>query len=215
MAKAPIPGAVKTRLVPPLTEAQAAELYRALMLDQLEHLGGLDNVELYLAYAPDEAAPLMKSLAPAAFHCFAQRGEDLGARMSLVFDELWIWGHRNVILIGSDLPPVPFDVFDQAFARLAAGKRVVLGPSQDGGYYLVGLNRPTPEIFTAMTWSHDRVLVETAAKLVALGIEFSLLSPWFDIDTAADIDRLRHVTDDPAIAGAMKRTSRFLHLAKF
>lgn len=215
MAKAPIPGTVKTRLVPPLTEAQAVELYGALLLDQLEHLCGLEDVEFYLAYTPDEAAPLMKSLAFDRFHCFAQQGEDLGARMRQVFDELWRRGHRQVVLIGSDLPPVPLNTFGQAFAELAtAEKRVVFGPSRDGGYYLIGMNRPTPELFSAMSWSHDQVLAQATDKLVPMGIKFSLLPVSFDVDTAADIDRLREIRD-PELVGAMKRTLSFLHRAGF
>lgn len=214
MAKAPVPGAVKTRLVPPLTEEQAAELYRALLLDQLEHLSSFDDSELYVAFTPDEAAGLIKSLAPAGFHCFPQHGDDLGARMDEVFAELRRRGHRNSVLIGSDLPPLPLDILRQAFAQLAPlEKRVVLGPSRDGGYYLVGTNQPTPEIFSNMTWSHDRVFAQTTEKLADMGIAFDLLPAWFDIDTIADVERLRAI-GDPAVRGAMKRTLAFLHLSK-
>jgi rSAM/selenodomain-associated transferase 1 len=214
MAKAPVPGAVKTRLVPPLTEEQAAELYQALLLDQLEHLSALDDAELYVAFTPDEAAGLIESLAPAGFHCFPQHGDDLGARMHEVFAELRRRGHRNSVIIGSDLPPVPLDTFHQAFAQLSAdGKRVVLGPSRDGGYYLVGMNQPIPGIFAGMTWSHDRVLVQTTEKLADMGIAFGLLPAWFDIDTIADIERLGAI-GDPAVRGAMKRTLAVLQLSK-
>ena len=162
MAKAPIPGTVKTRLVPPLTEEQAAELYRALLSDQLEHLNSLEAADLYVAFTPSDALPLITSIAPPGYRFFAQRGGDLGERMNEVFAELWRRGHRSLILIGSDLPPVPLDTFHQGFAQLSAGgKRVVLGPSSDGGYYLVGMNQPVTEIFSGMTWSHHRVLTET------------------------------------------------------
>jgi hypothetical protein len=215
MAKAPIPGAVKTRLVPPLTQEQAAALYRALLLDQLEHLCALDDAELYVAFTPDEAVELMQSLAPAHFHCFPQRGVNLGARMDAVFAELWGRGHRRSIIIGSDLPPVPLDTFHVAFAQLAAvEKRVVLGPSWDGGYYLLGMNQPTPEIFSGMTWSHDRVLAQTIRQLADRGIGFSLLPAFFDVDTAADLERLRAITD-PAVRGAMERTLSVLNQANF
>ena len=215
MAKAPVPGTVKTRLVPPLTKAQAAELYRALLLDQLEHLSALDDAELYVAFRPDDAAELIRSLAPAGFHCFPQRGADLGARMDEIFAELWRRGHRNLLLIGSDLPPVPLDTLREAFAQLASlEKRVVLGPSRDGGYYLVGMNQPTPEIFSGMTWSHDRVLAQTTEKLANRGIAFGLSAAWFDIDTIEDIERLRAISE-PNVRRAMKRTLAFLHLSKF
>jgi len=206
MAKAPIPGAVKTRLAPPLTQKQAAELYHALLSDQLEHLTALEAVDLYVAFAPSEAMPLIANIAPAGYRYFAQRGADLGERMSQVFAELGRRGHRSLIVIGSDLPPVPLGTFHQAFAQLSAdGKRVVLGPSRDGGYYLVGMNQPVPEIFSGMTWSHDQVLAQTVQRLTRLGIEFTLLPQWFDVDKVGDIARLRAVSDS-AVRSAMKRT---------
>ena len=206
MAKAPIPGTVKTRLVPPLTSEQATELYSALLLDQLEHLTALDNADLYLAFAPDGAAALVENLVPAAYQCFPQSAGDFGERMEKVLVELWRRGHRDVLLIGGDLPPVPLQSLHRAFAQLAAHpEHVVLGPSRDGGYYLVGMNSPVPAIFSAMSWSHERVLAETTRKLVGLGVDFTLLDEWFDVDAVADIARLRDVTD-PAVRRAMKRT---------
>jgi uncharacterized protein len=206
MAKTPVPGEVKTRLVPPLTAKQAAELSRALLLDQLDHLTALRSADLYLAFAPAGAGAAMKSLAPARYQCFPQHGDDLGARMANVLAELWRRGHRHVLLIGGDLPPVPLATFDDAFAQLSADQsRVVLGPSLDGGYYLVGMNQPAPEIFSGMTWSHDQVFKETRQRLAHLGIDCALLPEWFDIDGAADLERLRAVSD-PIIRAAMKRT---------
>jgi uncharacterized protein len=210
MAKAPIPGAVKTRLVPPLTQEQAAELYRALLSDQLEHLNFLEAADLYVAFTPSEAMPLIASIVPTGYQCFAQRGGDLGERMNEVFAELWRRGHRSLIVIGSDLPPMPLKTFQQGFAQLSAGgKRVVLGPSRDGGYYLIGLNQPVPEIFSDMTWSHERVLTETTAKLARLGIDCRLLAEWFDIDTSKDMEQLQ-ATVDPTTRASMKRTLAYL-----
>ena len=213
MAKAPVPGSVKTRMVPPLTQEQAAALYRAILRDQLEHLIRLAAIDLYVAFTPDDAAALMKSVVPAAFECFPQRGEDLGERMQEIFAELWRRGHRNLVLIGSDVPAPPLDFFHDAFNALA-GKgepevQVVFGPSRDGGYYLVGMNQSTPEIFDGMTWSHDRVLAQTTAKLTGLGIDFRLLPSWFDLDTIADLKRMQTMAD-PAVRDAMKRTLDYL-----
>jgi len=206
MAKAPIAGLVKTRLIPPLDEKQATELYRALLIDQLEHLTALSIADLYVAFTPGEASRMIENLAPERYRCFPQAGSDLGDRMHEVLAELRRRGHRNAILLGSDLPPVPLTVLHQAFNRLSEdGKRVVLGPSQDGGYYLVGMNQPIPEIFLGMSWSHPRVLAETIEKLRQLGIEFCLLPEWFDVDTAEDIARLRAI-GDPLTRAAMKST---------
>jgi uncharacterized protein len=206
MAKAPVPGEVKTRLVPPLTAEQAADLSRALLLDQLDHLTALRSADLYLVFAPADAAAAVKTLAPGRYQCFPQRGDDLGSRMENVLAELWRRGHRNVLLIGGDLPPVPLETLYDAFAQLSADQnRVVLGPSLDGGYYLVGMNQPVLEIFSGMTWSHDQVFNETIRRLDRLGIDCALLPEWFDVDGAADLERLRAVSD-PSLRAAMKRT---------
>jgi uncharacterized protein len=206
MAKAPIPGAVKTRLVPPLSGEQACELYGALLLDQLDHLTELSETDLYLAYTPADAGPMIGSLAPAAFRYFPQSGLDLGARMGNVLVELGRRGHRRLVLIGSDLPVLQLEILRDAFKYLdVPDRRAVLGPSRDGGYYLIGMNQAIPEIFAGMTWSHDRVLADSLAKLRELCIDFALLPNWFDVDTMADIQRLRALEDSIGSA-RMKRT---------
>jgi len=206
MAKAPVAGQVKTRLLPFFTAEEAAELSRSLLMDQLNHLQELDTTDFYLAFAPDDAQLLMEKLAPPCFHLFPQQGDDLGARMAAVFERLFQIGHKNIVLIGGDLPPVPLHFFDQAYALLEApDKPVVLGPSRDGGYYLVGSNRPTPQIFQGMSWSHSEVLTETQNKLASLKVDYHLLSPWFDIDTTDDLRHLESVSDN-ALKKAMRNT---------
>ena len=194
MAKAPVAGQVKTRLLPALTAQDAAALSSALLLDQLNHVHGLGMADFYLAYAPDSARLLMERLAPSGFHLFAQQGEDLGARMQSVFARLFAAGYKQIVLIGADLAPVPRNFFEEAYDFLAAtGQRVVLGPSRDGGYYLVGCNRLTPEIFQGMTWSHSEVLAQTQVKLSSLKIDYRLLPTWLDIDTPEDMRDLQTV----------------------
>jgi rSAM/selenodomain-associated transferase 1 len=206
MAKAPAAGAVKTRLVPPLTFEQAAELYRALLLDQFEHLRHIDGAERYVFYAPADAENTLRDLGGADYAYRAQSGGDLGARMAQVCADLWCLGHRNIVLIGSDLPALPLALFDQAFAQLAgAERRVVLGPSRDGGYYLVGMNQPTAEIFDNMTWSHGQVLADTTARLDGLGVPYSVLPTWFDLDVAEDFQRLHTLAKSESRA-ALRRT---------
>ena len=210
MAKAPVAGTVKTRLVPPLTHEQAAGLYRSILWDQLEHLKELTIADLFLAFTPSEAASLMADMAPPNFRRFAQRGDDLGARMKGVFEELIGWEYRNIVLIGGDLPPLPLEFLQKAFEILAAsGKRVVLGPSGDGGYYLVGMNQPTPQIFAGMSWSHSQVLAQTVDRLTELEIEPELLPVWFDLDTVEDLAALQSLPDSKT-RKAMKRTLEFL-----
>jgi rSAM/selenodomain-associated transferase 1 len=214
MAKAPVAGSVKTRLVPPLSERQAAEFSRALLVDLLGHVQRLRVAQHYLFFAPDHAAEPMAELAGGQFQLLAQRGDDLGARMQAVFGELWARGHRRIVLIGGDLPVFPLDFLEQAFAWLdTAAARVVLGPSRDGGYYLIGMNRLAPEIFSDMTWSHDKVLRETLRKINEMNLEALQLPPWFDVDTPADLVEMRHLVR--AGEESMKNTADVLRRMNF
>ena len=215
MAKAPIAGTVKTRLVPPLTPAQAAEFCRALLRDQLEHLKALTVADLFVAFTPSDARAVVAEILPPEFRCFPQHGEDLGARMGKVFDHLRDNEYENIVLIGSDLPALPLSYVERAFESLSSrGKRVVLGPSHDGGYYLVGMSRRTPEIFHGMTWSHDQVLAQTLAKLADLGVDQELLPVWFDVDTVDDLRRLQSCSDVPA-KETLKNTLSLLRQFEF
>jgi rSAM/selenodomain-associated transferase 1 len=210
MAKAPVPGTVKTRLVPPLTYEQAAELYRALLLDQLRHLRTIDSVERYLAYAPADVEAMMRELGGADYRYLPQRGAELGERMKNVFDDLWQRGHKRIALVGSDLPALPTQIICQAFERIAGDeRRVVLGPSQDGGYYLVGMNQATPEIFENMIWSHDQVLAQTTARLNVLGVSFAMLPIWYDFDSMEDLERLR-ISPEMEPGEVMAKTRSYL-----
>jgi len=233
MAKAPIAGAVKTRLVPFLSAEQAAELARALLLDQLEHLCALDSADLYLAFSPGRETALMRRLAPPRFALFPQSQGDLGARMQNIFTRLFARGHRAVVLIGADLAPVPLEYLAEAFDYLDGDKspfhpplikgeragfdgpeqRVVLGPSKDGGYYLIGLRRELPAIFENMTWSHDQVLAQTLVKLRALGIATLPLNQWFDIDRPEDLSFFESALQSWPPQAA-PQTSRFLRRLK-
>ncbi len=210
MAKAPVAGLVKTRLVPPLTHEQAAEFYGALLADQLEQLKNFDGAARYLAFTPNQAAAAMRELGGDAYAYIAQSGDDLGQRMDRLFVDLFHLGQRNIVLIGSDLPALPLAILNEAFMQLSsAAHKVVLGPSRDGGYYLIGMNRPTPALFANMTWSHGAVLTETAARLRRLGVPFALLPSWFDIDTPGDLQRLRGL-NDPELRRRMPRTFAYL-----
>jgi uncharacterized protein len=216
LAKAPVAGQVKTRLLPALSAEEAAGLCRALLIDQLEHLQGLAVADLYVAFTPDEAGSLMKQLVPAGFHLFPQQGDDLGERMKRVFEHLGGLGHEQMVLIGSDLPAVPFRFFEDAYAYLqGSGKRVVLGPSRDGGYYLVGLNQPVSELFEAMTWSHGQVLAQTRDKLASLEVDTLLLPSWFDVDTPDDLRYLQSQLNlNVTLSERMKETWALLRRLK-
>ena len=116
MAKAPLAGQVKTRLLPVLTELDLVDVVLVLLVDQINQLQELDATDFYLFFAPDEAHLLMTELAPPGFCLLPQQGDDLGARMAAVFAKLFQMGYKNIVLIGGDLPPVPLRYFTEAYA---------------------------------------------------------------------------------------------------
>jgi rSAM/selenodomain-associated transferase 1 len=193
MAKAPRAGHVKTRLVPPLTQEEAAELYRCLLLDKILQVGTLSGVDPYLAYTPPEAQAQMASLAPQGFTLIPQVGSDLGDRLHHLSEILLGRGHPGVIIIDSDTPTLPSTYLLDALDRIQnESTDVVLGPAEDGGYYLIGLKRPCWSLFDSIPWSGPSVLSETLRRASAQRLEVATLPTWFDVDTASDLLRLRN-----------------------
>ena len=193
MAKAPRAGHVKTRLVPPLTREEAAELYRCLLLDKLGQVGGLHGIDPYLAYTPPEAQAQMASLAPQDFTLIPQAGSDLGDRLHHLSAILLGRGHPGVIIIDSDTPTLPSTYLLDALDRIQnESTDLVLGPAEDGGYYLIGLKRPCRSLFDNIPWSGPSVLTETLRRASVQRLEVATLPPWFDVDTPNDLARLRN-----------------------
>lgn len=186
LTKPAIPGRVKTRLIGELTPEQAAELQDAFMADLLERLAGGDFT-LEVAWALDPGEPLPQT----PWGGFRQQGGDLGERL---FHALATGaeGHDLVAAIGSDHPELPLSHIRGAFEKLAGGSDVVLGPTTDGGYYLVGATKRSlsREIFTGIDWSTERVLTATLQKCRNLGLSVELLPMGEDVDTPADLRRL-------------------------
>jgi uncharacterized protein len=209
LTKFPEPGQSKTRLVPPLSFDDAAELARALLLDQLQNLARFTAAQLFIAFTPPSAASFFEALLPREASCFCQQGDSLGDRMRHAFAVLFSRGFSRVVLIGGDLPAIPLEALADAVAALENDSEVILGPSLDGGYYLVGMSQLISEIFEGILWSQPDVLTLTTAKLVSLKKKYKLISPWYDIDT---IDDLRHLESDfaAAPAGFMKKTLALL-----
>jgi len=192
MAKAPTAGQVKTRLVPPLSQEEAAGLYRCLLMDKLLQVSQLPGVDSYVAYTPDEAGPLMHELAPQSFTLIPQSGADLGARLHRLSAMLLESGHPGVMIVDSDTPTLPTAYLLEGIERLRSTTTdLVLGPAEDGGYYLVGLTRPCPALFDGIQWSSPSVLTETLQRASAQRLRVATLPSWFDVDTADDLHRLR------------------------
>lgn len=210
MAKAPQAGAVKTRLCPPLSTAEAARLYRCLLLDKIQQVRSLRAVHPAIAYAPAEGKAFFQALAP-NFVLVPQQGQDLGSRLASSFEQLFGMGYAGVLAIDSDTPTLPTAYLEQAINLLTAPEvDVVLGPSQDGGYYLIGLRGLHSDLFEAMAWSTPEVLPETVRRAEARGLRVAMLPPWFDVDVAEDLERLKRSLAGTNGDGA-RHTRRFFH----
>jgi rSAM/selenodomain-associated transferase 1 len=195
MAKAPRPGKVKTRLSPPLTPNQASALNICFIRDTTENIQQVteaSNSAGLVAYTPvgDEAA--FDGLLPAGFQLLAQRGDGFGERLLFVCEDLFVCGFSSVCLIDSDSPTMPQSALLQAVERLShVGDRMVLGGSDDGGYYLVGIKRLHHRLFEQIDWSTQRVFAQTLERAKEIALPTELLPTWYDVDDAATLDRLQ------------------------
>ncbi len=185
--KAPRPGGVKTRLQPELTPEQALHLYRAMGLDLLENVRSQAYHLRIHFWPPDAEGEMQEWLGEEA--CFPQRGGDLGAKMHGAFCDTFAEGYRRVIIIGSDLPHLDHALIEGAFDRLA-DHDIVLGPTEDGGYYLIGLKAPHAHLFEAVEWSTERVWEQTLRNIRHLGLRLHTLPRLADIDTWAEVQQL-------------------------
>jgi rSAM/selenodomain-associated transferase 1 len=185
-AKRPRAGEVKTRLGAQIGAAAAAELYRVLAEAGIEATRphGAEYQRLFF-FAPADAQPVMEAWLPGETW-LAQEGAGLGARMANAFAEAFRRGAKRVAIIGTDAPWV---TRESVLAALDALDRddVVLGPAQDGGYYLMALRATRPELFDGIAWSTPAVLASTLARCVSLGLCVRQLGPLRDIDTLDDL----------------------------
>lgn len=211
MAKEPIVGLVKTRMCPPLSEKAAAKLYKALLLDTLELVKSVDNSHRIIAFSPGATEDSMRKIVGAEFELKAQRGNDLGERLSNLFQDL-LGAYSKVVVLGSDSPTLPPEVLQEAFTRLDSCE-IVLGPCLDGGYYLVGAKTPQiKEVFKDIAWGTDVVLKQTIDRARSQGLNIFCLKMWYDIDTWADVEQLmRELKDNGGASPFLARwTKKFL-----
>lgn len=214
MTKAPQAGRVKTRLVPPLTPEEAAELNKCFLRDTAAAIssacnrlatGDSSKTQFTAAshseaatgacgvavYTPVGAESAYSDILPAEFILLRQRGTGFGERLHFAVEDLFKCGFESVCLIDSDSPTVPGKNFVEAVESLNTSEdRVVLGPSDDGGYYLIGLNKAFPELFEQIEWSTERVLKQTLQRARAIRVEVKLLPTGYDVDDGASLRRL-------------------------
>ena len=205
-AKAPIPGEVKTRLCPPLTPDEAASLHGSFVLDASERSRAA-KLDRFLACAPSSEHVFFKILgARQGVRLIDQKGEDLGARMAAAFQTVFALGYGRVLIAGTDLPTLPASLYGQALDLLRTHDAVV-APALDGGYVLIGLTRPHPDLFTGIAWSTEQVFEQTRAKATTLGLKMGMLPAVRDVDTVDDLRALikeMHATLSKRTAGALR-----------
>lgn len=210
MAKAPVPGQVKTRLVPLLTPNMAAVLSAAFLRDITENIALAacgTNISGFVAYAPAGSEALFDGmlgqdtrfvLADGAA-VSAPRVQGFGRCLLHAAQSLLADGYGSVCLLNSDSPNLPTSLLSEAAEVLAlAGDRVVLGPAEDGGYYLLGMKAPHLHLFEDIAWSTSNVAAQTRERAGALGLPIVELAPWYDVDDAVALRRLCHELNAPS-----------------
>jgi rSAM/selenodomain-associated transferase 1 len=208
VAKQPAPGQTKTRLSPPLTPVQAADLYDCFLRDTLDTMRKVSGVQRVIGYLPENAQDYFNQLAP-DMGLVCQRGDSLGERLDHLLTGALGNGSRRAVVMDSDSPTLPATHIAQAFEHLADAD-VVLGPTRDGGYYLIGLKQPQPHLLRDVQMSTPQVLSDTLALAESTGLTVSLLPAWYDVDTIADLRQLDRETIGMSANGDAPATRRWL-----
>jgi uncharacterized protein len=206
VGKAPIAGLVKTRLAADIGPAATLALYRCFLEDVAAIADALPECRLAFSFWPVAAAAAFHALRPDAL-LFPQHGADFGSRLLSAFEQATAAGYDASVLIGSDNPGLPAEYVEQAFAALERAP-AVLGPAEDGGYYLIGMRAPQPALFHGgIAWSTPAVAEQTRAAAARSGLTMASAPRWYDIDTLDDLRRL-HADLRAGASGAYAPTTR-------
>jgi rSAM/selenodomain-associated transferase 1 len=206
MAKAPRPGMVKTRLAQSLPPAAAIELYRCLLLDTIALAQSLDDGDVAIMCPASDVEDLSR-MAGDRVHVVAQMGDGLAAGLTSVFAKFASVGHRRVIAFNSDSPHLPASALKRAFEALVTCD-LVIGPTDDGGYYIVGAKSPHPALFEGDGMGTKNALDALLERAHTMKLSVGFTDPFYDIDVMADVRRLvAELQPDPARA---PRTARWL-----
>jgi rSAM/selenodomain-associated transferase 1 len=201
-ARAPVAGHTKTRLIPALGAARAAQLYRCFVLDTLE-AARRAPADVIVAGADPQHLDCLRALADEACPeaaVIGQRGADLGERIANAVRDALGLGPPRAVVIGSDSPDLPPERVREAL-DLAAERDLVLGPCSDGGYYLIGMQAVMPQVFRGIEWSSETVLADTIRRAQEIEASIALLEPWQDVDTPEDLRALRARLAAQSLAG--------------
>lgn len=197
-------------MVPPLTPDEAAELHVASLFAVCERVAEASTLDSRLVVTPDERVDDLRDITPRhVSEAWPQGDGDLGQRLTRATYQAFQEGAGGVILLGADSPTLPTDLLDQAVASLSKHD-AVLGPCDDGGYYLLGLRQPLAALFECIGWGGDQVADQTRQRAAAAGIDLQQLPTWYDLDRVDDLARAARDlanTADPSrpFAGALRR----------
>lgn len=188
MAKASVAGTVKTRLVPPLTDEEAAAFNTCCLLDMAANVtmaAAAAPIQAFAAYAPAGSEAFFTSVLPEGFQLLPPKQPTIGRSLFHTAKELLAAGYTSVCLVNADSPTLPTQFLIDAVRLLRqAGDRVVLGPAADGGYYLMGLKCFHSRLFEEIDWSTDRVYRQTVTRAAEIGLAVAPLPEWYDVDNA-------------------------------
>lgn len=210
MAKQPIEGGTKTRLVPPFTFTEAANLYQALFLDTIDLVASIAAVDMAVGVTPPAAISFFQQITPQQTNLLPVEGEDIGACLLAVTAELFTHRYQKVLAINSDGPSLPAEYLIQAIGLLD-NHDVIFGPNDDGGYYLVGLLQPQPGLFQEISWSTQQVFKQSLSRSAELGLRTGILPSWYDVDTAGDF---QHLLDELKDASPQKLLNTRMFLSQ-
>lgn len=208
VAKRPVPGQTKTRLCPPLTPNQAADLYACFLSDTLDTMRKVPHVHRAIGFLPEDARVYFNQIAP-DMETIRQRGTSLGERLDNLLTDALLGGAARVVVMDSDSPTLPDAYLSQAFERLEEAD-VVIGPTRDGGYYLIGVKQPQPHLLRQVEMSTSHVLNDTLRLAETSGLVTSLLPTWYDVDTITDLDVLENDLAGSGTDGKAAATCRWL-----
>ncbi len=207
-AKYPHPGTVKTRLANRIGDETATKLYSAFTEITLQRIRKISKKDCIIYFSPSQDESLFRSWLGEQFQFLPQCDGVLGERFIHAFSRL-LPEYKNVIALGSDSPDLPLDYIQRSIDSFKENEAVI-GPSSDGGYYLIGLKNSRPELFKEIPWSTPEVYERTLAKAMVLGLSMKMLPPWYDIDTLVDLHRLVR-SETPGFQAAFKP---YKHLLK-
>jgi len=191
MAKASVAGTVKTRLVPPLTHQEAAELNTCCLTDVAANIVAAARqvpIQGFAAYHPLGSEPFFDDLLPDGFKLLPPREATIGRSLFHAAQDLFAAGYSSVCLVNADSPTLPTEILVETVRRLRQpGDRVVLGPAADGGYYLIGLKQFHRRLFEEIDWSTERVYQQTLDRAGEIGVAVAALPEWYDVDDEATL----------------------------